>query len=663
MSEKKTSWILELVDKISSPLGKVDSETNSAATSMQKASEKATKFGDCLKRLKPIDWQATKMGLQTLDGWFDKLTQGGADYDAALRDVSAITGVTGTALDGLGSQARGLAKSFGTTASENLGTFQTILSRLGPQIGENADALGNMGKFANTLSKTMGGDVAGATDALTTSMLQFQVNLQNPIEAAGDMERMMNVMAAGAKEGAAEVVLVGASLEQAGVAAKLSGLSFEEANAAIQYLAQGGLYGSEAGVGLRNTLTSLSSRTKQADDILKSYGVNLHTISDTTIPFADRLKALQPIQHDLNALSEVFGKQNAAAAQTLIRSAQAQQELTGEITGTNTAYEQANVVMGGWTETMKRAKAWIDDLKIGCFSFTSVVGVMVGGITGGLAALADFSTIYSGLVPVIKSAGLAIKGWSIWSGIATAATHAWTAAQWLLNIALTANPIGIVIVAVGALVGLVVLAWNKFEGFRAAMYGCWEVIKGFGNILKDFVIDRIKGLLSGLGALADAIKKLFSGDFSGAWDSAKEGAKGIIGVDAFKNAYESGKGLGDKFSAGFAQGKADFQAEKAEKAREENPFELYVPGQKKSEKTVQRTKADGSKTGGVAGAGGKNGEGLKLSGGAGSGGGKSITMTVNVHNNFSGAKNAQEIADTIFRQINDRLNDTLAQAG
>ena len=167
---------------------------------------------------------------------------------------------------------------------------------MGPQIGENQEALSNMGKYANTLAKTMGGDVKGATDALTTSMLQFKVNLNDPIEAASEMERMMNVMAAGAQEGASEVVQTSQALVQAGGMAKLANVSFEETNSALQALAQGGKYGAEAGVGLRNVLIKMnapSAISKQATELLASYGVNMKKVADASTPFAERLKELQ----------------------------------------------------------------------------------------------------------------------------------------------------------------------------------------------------------------------------------------------------------------------------------------------------------------------------------------------------------------------------------
>jgi phage-related protein len=51
--------------------------------------------------------------------------------------------------------------------------------------------------------------------------------------------------------------------------------------------------------------------------------------------------------------------------------------------------------------------------------------------------------------------------------IVAVATSVWTGAQWLLNAALTANPIGIVIVLIVALVAAIVIAYNKSATFRA----------------------------------------------------------------------------------------------------------------------------------------------------------------------------------------------------
>lgn len=151
-------------------------------------------------------------------------------------------------------------------------------------------------------------------------------------------------------------------------------------------------------------------------------------------------------------------------------------------------------------------------------------------------------------------------------GLLAAKTGIVTAAQWLLNGAISANPIGATILLIGALIGGLVMAYNKSDDFRAGIQATWEVVKGFGTILKDYVIDRIKGLLSGLGSMANAIKSLFSGDFKGAWSSAKQGVMDITGVNAAKNAFESSKKLKGSFSNKYNESLTESKKKKAAEA-------------------------------------------------------------------------------------------------
>lgn len=62
-------------------------------------------------------------------------------------------------------------------------------------------------------------------------------------------------------------------------------------------------------------------------------------------------------------------------------------------------------------------------------------------------------------------------------GVVKAATLAWTGVQKVLNIVLTANPIGLVIAAIGALVTAVIYAYNNCESFRKIADKVWEAIK------------------------------------------------------------------------------------------------------------------------------------------------------------------------------------------
>ncbi|MCU4295811.1 hypothetical protein D3I60_01725 [Brevibacterium permense] len=60
---------------------------------------------------------------------------------------------------------------------------------------------------------------------------------------------------------------------------------------------------------------------------------------------------------------------------------------------------------------------------------------------------------------------------------ATVATRAAAAGQWLLNAAMTANPIGLVVAALALLVGGIIWAWNNVDWFRNGIVTAWNWIK------------------------------------------------------------------------------------------------------------------------------------------------------------------------------------------
>lgn len=80
------------------------------------------------------------------------------------------------------------------------------------------------------------------------------------------------------------------------------------------------------------------------------------------------------------------------------------------------------------------------------------------------------------------------------------ATKAWAATQWLLNAALAANPIGLAVIAIAALVAGIVLAYNKSETFRrvvdatmrAARTAIGWVVDKIGDLI-GWVRDRAPG--------------------------------------------------------------------------------------------------------------------------------------------------------------------------
>lgn len=162
----------------------------------------------------------------------------------------------------------------------------------------------------------------------------------------------------------------------------------------------------------------------------------------------------------------------------------------------------------------------------------SIIGGVINFILKFKTELGYLAVVVGVATVAFKAKTIALYGLVGAIKVVSAVTKVWEGVQWLLNIAMNANPIGIVITVIAALVAAVVYCWNKFAGFRAFILTMWDVFKGFGEIIKVFVIDRFKEILGGLGDLGDAILKLFSGDFEGAKDSALTGFRKLSGVDS-----------------------------------------------------------------------------------------------------------------------------------
>lgn len=59
----------------------------------------------------------------------------------------------------------------------------------------------------------------------------------------------------------------------------------------------------------------------------------------------------------------------------------------------------------------------------------------------------------------------------------TSVTRIWAVAQWALNAALSANPIGLIVIAIAALIAGIIYAYNNFEGFRKVVDTVWQAVK------------------------------------------------------------------------------------------------------------------------------------------------------------------------------------------
>jgi hypothetical protein len=124
-------------------------------------------------------------------------------------------------------------------------------------------------------------------------------------------------------------------------------------------------------------------------------------------------------------------------------------------------------------------------------------------LAGGIKTLT--TTVYASVKAFALSTAAVVKNKVATLAAAVAqktvaiATKAWTAVQKVLNLVLSANPIGIVITAIGGLVAALVAAYNNSEDFRNICNQVWAVIKPLadaimGSLVKAFqwLIDKAK---------------------------------------------------------------------------------------------------------------------------------------------------------------------------
>ncbi len=532
------------------------------------------------------NWQGRFIAFQNmtqlLEGFSSTLASAitpGIALDKSLQDLSAITGVTGDGLKQIEGYARDTAKAFGVDASGAVESYKLLLSQLSPEIAKVPEALSGMGEHIATLSKTMGGDTTAAAEVLTTAMNQFRVSTEDPIRATAEMGRMMNVMAAAAKAGSAELPAIKSALEQSGMAAKAAGVSFEETNAAIQVLDKAGKKGAEGGVALRNVMTTLSQGRflpKEVQDELAAAGVNIAALGDKSLSLSDRLRSLGGIMHDDALITKLFGRENSAAALAMLNGVDAMDSYSSSITGTTTATDQAATIMESYAEKQARVQAQFENLKISVFNATGSLGIWISTLASSLVPLAQ-------LMPLLLGAGKGIKLFVLKSvGLFTTFKVGAIAACKTIGIAIMSIPlIGWIIAAVAAVSALFVYFWRTSAKFRAVLKGIGaaflETFKGIWNLAKN--------VFSALGDLILAAVTFDGKGIKAALNKFGNGFKefGTAAASAFSSAYDKE----------MARSKAEEEKKKAEENGElaalqtgELNSDVYVPSATTGDRTV-----------------------------------------------------------------------------
>ena len=254
--------------------------------------------------------------------------QKSSEFGQSLSQLSAITGVQGTALESMRSQIQDLAKETNSSVVDVTNSMAKIGSAM-PALLKDQEGLGEMYKNSSTLAKAGLMSQEEAIQSLTTIMAQFN-------HTVADSGKDIDILANASQAGSAEIGDLAGTMKVAGVAANSAGLSLQEASAMAEVLGDNALKGSEAGTQLRNIFSKFSAEgIKDADEMMQT---------------------LASHAGDTGWMVKQFGLDSANAAQMLAAGGDRYKELLSSLDATGTATDMAATNFNNFAGDIDRMK-------------------------------------------------------------------------------------------------------------------------------------------------------------------------------------------------------------------------------------------------------------------------------------------------------------------
>lgn len=471
----------------------------------------------------------------------------GKEFDSSMSQVAAVSGATGDELQALRDKAKEMGSTTKFTASEAADAFN-YMAMAG---WKTEDMLGGIEGVLN-LAAASGADLATTSDIVTDALTAMGYS-------AADAGRLADVMAAASSNANTNVEMMGSTFQYAAPIIGAMGYSMEDAAVAIGLMANAGIKGDKAGTALRSTLTRLAAPPKEAATAMEALGIEITNADGTMKPFSevinilrgafDGLSESQQTQYAkaiagqeamsgllaiVNASPADFDKLTAAVNNSEGAAAKMaetmQDNLGGDLTKLGSQFEGIQLSLYEKFEPALRSGVEVlskfgDGLKWLIDHSSEVIAVLAGMAAGVAAYLA-----YTTAITVMTQGWMAL----------TVVQKAVTAAQWLMNAAMSANPIGLVIAAVAALVAGFVVLWKKSEAFREFWIGLWEGLKKAVSTVVDWIKENWKTMLlflvnplagvfkycyehfEGFRNFVDKVIEAVKGFFSNAWETIKK---------------------------------------------------------------------------------------------------------------------------------------------
>lgn len=210
------------------------------------------------------------------------------DFEAAMSQVQAISGATGSEVTKLTTKAKEMGATTKFTAEESAEAFN-YMAMAGWKTGDMLSGIEGI----LSLAAASGENLATTSDIVTDALTAFKMK-------AEDAGHFSDVLAAAASNANTTVSGMGDTFKYAGAMAGTLGYSIEDVALATGLMANAGIKGTMAGTALNAIFTRLSTNTNGAASALEALGISFYDSHGNARNLSDVLGELRTATADYN---------------------------------------------------------------------------------------------------------------------------------------------------------------------------------------------------------------------------------------------------------------------------------------------------------------------------------------------------------------------------
>lgn len=477
----------------------------------------------------------------------------GADFEATMSRVGAVSGATQEELAKLTAQARELGATTVWSASE-AAEGMTYLSMAGFNTEQMMQAMPGMLDLASAGAI----DLASAADIASNILSGFGLK-------ASEIGRVGDVLTNTFTKSNTSMSSLGETMKYVAPIAATTGVSLETVSAMAGKLGDAGIQGSEAGTALRAIISRLVAPSAAGMKALNALGVS-------TTDAAGRLRDMPEVLAELNAkmsrlpdsvrsamTKSIFETEAMSAAFVLMEqagsgalgemvenvgkagsaarvAAKQNDNLIGDYKNLESAIEEmAHIFYDSVAPTLRYLTQGITSAAEAFGGFArenqTVIkwaAILLGGLGGLVAAVAGLG---AGLNLLLYILGTGAAGFLKFASIIMTVVKAFG----VLSAALLANPIALIVIGIAALIAAGVTLYRNWDLVKAKAAALWQSFQenfptAFAVVTSVFdgIAAKIEAAKAVFNGIIEFVKNVFAGNWEQAWAGLADVVKGIF---------------------------------------------------------------------------------------------------------------------------------------